>query len=632
MTVHGVVVAEAGRLGTPAILVIADDTGGLPVRLPDGVSAPARGALLEVRGVLADPYGQIELRASTGGVTTIGTGVLPAPIEVDAGAIGEASEGRLVRVAGTISASASRSTSNDLAFSISGTDGATLKVLADASAGIDPSVLRKGVVATFTGVSGQRATHKGVHDGYRLWLRDRADIVITSQPSPSPSPTRKPSPTPKGGSTPKPSTGPSKPAALSIRSALLRDGQRVTVEGVLTVGTGLLDASGRRAIIEDGTAAIELYLAAPDAAMRLGTRVRVTGTVGKAWGAPRLRADETHVLGSRQPTVHALRTAPTAAVEWRLVKLEGTVADVHRNGDRWSAELQIAGGAKVPVSGLAGSGIPSTSMIEGRTASVIGIVKRPYPTATDRRFALVPRRTTDIALGKAVVAPGTGTATGASLTGAAGAGTSASTGAPIADPSGSTTGGATTAVDDIDLRDIAAHLGKRVRVGGLVTDIGADGVRLDDGTSGALLVLEGDATDLLTVLEPGDALNATGTPDQRDETVLVVADAADIELVGDLGADGPGEHGRCRARRRGGRGHPGRDRRTGDAGGRLGAGDRPDRGRRRDPRPARRDHRGRPAPGAPSASSPRPASPPSRPASRPSGGAPMTRPAATIRP
>ena len=70
-----------------------------------------------------------------------------------------------------------------------------------------------------------------------------------------------------------------------------------------------------------------------------------------------------------------------------------------------------------------------------------------------------------------------------------------------------------------------------------MTDIGADGVRLDDGTSGALLVLEGDATDLLTVLEPGDALNATGTPDQRDETVLVVADAADIELVGDLGAD-----------------------------------------------------------------------------------------------
>ncbi len=487
--------------------------------------------------MLADPYGQVEMRASTGGVTPIGTGALPAPSVLDAGAIGETSEGRLVRVIGTITASASRSTSNDLAFSITGGDGATLKVMADASAGIDPSILRKGVVATFTGVSGQRATHKGAHDGYRLWLRDRADVVITSQPSPSPSPTGKPTPTPKGGSTPKPSTGPSKPAAISIRSALLRDGQRVTVEGVLTIGTGLLDASGRRTIIEDATAAIELYLAAPDAAMRLGTRVRVTGTVGKAWGALRLRADETHVLGSRQPTVHALRTSPTAAVEWRLIKLEGTVADVHRNGDRWSAELQIAGGAKVPVSGLAGSGIPSTAMIEGRTASVVGIVKRPYPTATDRRFALVPRRTADVVLGKPVATPGAGTGTGASLTGGTGAGTTSATGAPIPGNSGSTTSATTPAVDDVDLRDIAAHLGHRVRVGGLVTVVGAGGVRLDDGTSGALLVLEGDATDLLTVLEPGDALNATGTPDQRDETVLVVADAADIELVGDLGAD-----------------------------------------------------------------------------------------------
>jgi hypothetical protein len=75
-----------------------------------------------------------------------------------------------------------------------------------------------------------------------------------------------------------------------------------------------------------------------------------------------------------------------------------------------------------------------------------------------------------------------------------------------------------------------------------VTEVGTDGVRLDDGTSGALLVLESDAADLLSVLEPGDALNATGVPDQRDETVLIVAGAADIELVGDPGAD-PGSTG-----------------------------------------------------------------------------------------
>ena len=540
VTVRGVVVAEAGRLGTPAILVIADATGGLPVRLPDGVAAPARGALLEVRGVLADPYGQIELRASTGGVTTIGTGVLPAPTEVDAGAIGEASEGRLVRVAGTISASVSRSTSNDLAFSITGTDGATLKVLADASAGIDPrSCARASSPRSRACPASARRTRAPT-----MAIGCGSATAPTSSSRRSRRRPRRPpgnrAATPKGGSTPKPST-----RAVEARRRL--HPQRAAPRRAAGDGRGRAhDRDGaprcqRPARDHRGWARPRSSSTWP---LRMPRCVSGRGCASPGpWGrrgARRGSARTRHTCSAPgSPPCTRLRTAPTAAVEWRLVKLEGTVADVHRNGDRWSAELQIAGGAKVPVSGLAGSGIASTAMIEGRTASVIGIVKRPYPTATDRRFALVPRRTTDIALGKAVAAPATGTGTGASLTGAAGAGTSASTGAPIAGPSGSTTGGATTAVDDIDLRDIAAHLGKRVRVGGLVTDVGADGVRLDDGTSGALIVLEGDATDLLTVLEPGDALNATGTPDQRDETVLVVADAADIELVGDLGVADP---------------------------------------------------------------------------------------------
>ena len=163
--------------------------------------------------MLADPYGQLEMRPAKGGVTVLGTAAMP-----DSG--GRSTPAPSVkRPKGASSASAARSraaatrsTSGDLAFSITGADGATLKVLADASAGIDASILRKGVVATFTGVAGQRATRKGALDGYRLWLRDRADLVITAQPSPTPSPTPKPTPTPKGGPTPKPSTGPSKPA------------------------------------------------------------------------------------------------------------------------------------------------------------------------------------------------------------------------------------------------------------------------------------------------------------------------------------------------------------------------------------------------------------------------------------
>jgi hypothetical protein len=94
---------------------------------------------------------------------------------------------------------------------------------------------------------------------------------------------------------------------------------------------------------------------------------------------------------------------------------------------------------------------------------------------------------------------------------------------------------------DIDLRDLGAHAGERVRVGGLVAAIEATGIRLDDGTAEALIVLGGDAAGLAGSLQVGDALNATGTPEVRDEPVLVVNDIAGIELVGDLGRADPSD-------------------------------------------------------------------------------------------
>ena len=51
--VRGTVTAESGRLGTPPLIAIQDATGGIAVKLPDDASRPARGAVVEVRGVLA---------------------------------------------------------------------------------------------------------------------------------------------------------------------------------------------------------------------------------------------------------------------------------------------------------------------------------------------------------------------------------------------------------------------------------------------------------------------------------------------------------------------------------------------------------------------------------------------------
>jgi hypothetical protein len=372
-------------------------------------------------------------------------------------------------------------------------------------------------MATFTGVLGQRASRKDALDGYRVWLRDSADLTVISTPGASPLPSASSN------------TGSAGPAVVAIAAARQRDGDRVTVEGVLTIDRTLLDASERRTIVEDASGAIELYLASPDAALHAGIRVRVTGTVGQAYGAPRLRADDVRVLGTAKPVVRDLRKVPSASDEWRLVRVSGAIIDVHRLGDRWLAELDL-GGTRVPVSGLAGSGIASTAVVEGRRATVTGIVRRPYPTATDRRFAVVPRGPSDVVLGAALE-----TATGASL---------GATGAPgpsngVGDPAGAA--GAAGAID-VDLVRLDEHLGRIVRVGGLVADLEADGVRLDDGTATARLVLAGEAADLVALLQPGDALNATGTVEGRgEEVVVVVADPANLVLVGDLGvAPSPG--------------------------------------------------------------------------------------------
>ena len=416
--------------------------------------------------------------------------------------------------------SASKATSGDLAFTITGSDGATLRIMADRSAGLDVATLRKGMVATFTGISGQRASRKGALDGYRIWLRDRADVALAPVATASPSPSVSASPTLTA--TP----------LVTIAAARVREGQKLTVAGILTVNTTLLDASGRRTIVEDATGAIEVYLAAPDTALRLGSRVRVTGTVGRAWGAPRLRADEVRVLGERTPVAHALSVAPGAATEWRLVQVRGTIVDLRRSGDRWQAELQV-GTTRIQVTGLPGSGIAASSVIEGRTATITGIVKRPYPTATDRRYAIVPRREADLVLGPAAAASASpGTVSGSVAPGGRGGMT-----AGTVDGAGQA-GAGQAGTPDVDLADLAAMVGRVVHVGGLVTAVEAGGIRLDDGTAVARIVLAGEAADLLPVLRAGDAVNLTGTVEAGDppdgEIVVVVSDPSAVSLLGEL--------------------------------------------------------------------------------------------------
>lgn len=207
------------------------------------------------------------------------------------------------------------------------------------------------------------------------------------------------------------------------------------------------------------------------------------------------------------------------------MRVSGPIDGVHKLGDRWRAEVRL-GGKLVVIVGQSGAGIPVDTMREGRSATVTGIVRRPYPTATDQRFTILPRFPADVRV--------TGTSgTGEDVaTGAAGGGSIEASGTGPGSPTPLPPG------RDVDLDALAGALGEQVRVGGLVTELERNGVRIDDGTASALVILADEAAELITLIEPGDAINASGTVESVDgEFVVVVRDPAGIALAADPTAD-----------------------------------------------------------------------------------------------
>jgi uncharacterized protein YdeI (BOF family) len=510
VAVAGVVTAEAGRLGTPPTLAIADGTGGIVVRLPDGVTPPARGTTLLVRGALADPYGQLELRPSSAGFIVTGHGSLPAPVRLSAAQLGEGSEGRLAEIVGTVTSAPRKSTSGDFTIDLVDAAGVSFRAIADASSGIAATNLVKDHGYRLTGIVGQRASRKGVLDGYRLYLRDRGDITAISI---------------AGGPGASASQGASgTPASrVPVSTALAApDGTVLTIEAIVTAGAKLLDSSGRRIVVQDSSGGIEILLPNGAPAPAVGTRLRVTGETGRAWGAPRIAASAVASLGGAGPVAPVtLHRAPAERDEWLLVRLSGTVAKVERLGDRWRAEITLADGTKAPIQGQAGAGIPSAAIVTGRRITVTGIVRRPYPTANDRRFAVLPRSGADVAIGPA----GGGEATSTIGAGDGGGGTGANSPA-----------GGDSVTPDTDLATLADRIGQRVRVGGLIARIADTGFDLDDGTALARVELRGDMAALLLHLRQGEAIAATGVVELvAGAPAVVVDEAGTLVRVGTLG-------------------------------------------------------------------------------------------------
>ncbi|MEA2621029.1 MAG: uncharacterized protein QOC97_1802, partial [Chloroflexota bacterium] len=187
----GVVVAEAGRLGTPPLLAIGDDRAGLVVRLPDGAPTFARGTRIEVAGKLAAPYGQLEIRPASADIRAVGSDASPTPIAIGTSSLGESLEGRLVTTFGRLTAKPTKSSSGDITLVLDRDGASPVKVMADASSRITSASLKVGSTYRLVGFVGQRASRSGALDGYRIWARDSADLVVVAGASPSatPSPT-----------------------------------------------------------------------------------------------------------------------------------------------------------------------------------------------------------------------------------------------------------------------------------------------------------------------------------------------------------------------------------------------------------------------------------------------------------
>jgi uncharacterized protein YdeI (BOF family) len=508
VTVRGVVTAEAGRLGTPALFAIADATGGIVVKLPSGGAPPARGRIVLVTGHLADPFGQLEVRPSADAFATAGTDALPAPIDLPASGPGEASEGRLVRLSGVVTGRPTKATSGDITLTLETTGGTRVKVMADASSGLRTGSFTPLARYRVTGVGGQRASRKGAPDGYRIWARDPRDVVLLAAA---------PTSTPRASGSPK--TSGATPSPITIGNALKTSGRPVAIEAVVTAPASILDATGRRVVVQDASGAIEVLLPKDVTAPGVGARIRVVGTVGKAYGAPRLRATDVDRRGSGAVPAALRVVGPlTAAHTWRLVTVSGRVEDVRKLGDRWRAEL-ATGAHRLVVIAQPGARIAITALAEGGTASIIGIVRPAYPTASDRRPSILPRSSRDIQAGHAP--PDIESASAPSV---------ASSIARSGGSSGIAPGAAAVVV--ADLIDLESSVGTRVGVGGLVVDLRPDGFTLDDGTAVGRVVLTGEAGASLDLIEPGDAINVVGTVTRQldGEVAVVVDDPAEIAL------------------------------------------------------------------------------------------------------
>jgi hypothetical protein len=296
----------------------------------------------------------------------------------------------------------------------------------------------------------------------------------------------------------------------------------VAIVGTVTSKAGFIDAEGRRVTVQDRTGAILVRYPEGARPAPVGHVIRASGEVATWYGGRQLEASQgprTQRRGRATPTI--LRRPPTESDEWRLVSVTVRIIDLERSGDTWRAEATLGAAGDLPIAGLAGSHIQPDLLEEGRSARIVGIVKRAHPSASDQRFAIAPRSETDVELGRIVAVEGRDGQRGHDDRFGAG---------------GVSEGQAGPALPLATFGRLHVFRGATVQVGGRLERISGQQLLLDDGTAEGSVRLLDVVAPLEPTLRVGEVLNVTGrvreTAPHRYE--VVVASAADVRRASAL--------------------------------------------------------------------------------------------------
>ena len=514
-------------MGTDGLFAIQDSSGGIYVRLAASVKEVALGRTVTVDGTLAAPYGQLEIRSIASLEVAAGYSE-PEPSRVAPADVGETTEGTLVSVAGKVTSV--QADGGRVTVTLADDHG-SVHILADPPSGVTSADVVRGSAIVATGVAGQRETATARLDGYRVWLRSGADIVATGVAKTA-------APTSGSGTTSEPGAT-ATPGPQGLATVLKTRGAAVDVVATVTATAGLLDLGDPTIVVDDGTGAAAVILPASATAPPVGMQVRVEGKVGRWETGPTVLASSVVALGELAPLEPMATAGPLGgSLEWRLVRVCGRIDQFVRAGARWRMDMTVDG-HKVSALGEPAAAITVDKTSIGRLAVVTGIVRRS--TSDSTVFQLLPRTASDLRLGPAPATSEGGSAAGTGPVGAVEPGAVAG-----------------SAGQSVPIASLASYVSRTVTVAGLVTATATGTATVDDGT-GAVRLGGRAAADQISMLEPGDAIEATGlvTRDavgliiETDPATLVslsLGTAATADGGGGPGATGSGAVARSTAR------------------------------------------------------------------------------------